>query len=263
MIRASLIALAAALALPRPTLAQSLERRVLESGDGTVQFSFASRPGVCGDGVSYVRDGFGGDNRIYENGNFSGRRHGDDWPPCMPGPIRVVASVTGGELLRLRTFAGPQHASAEPQLRDLGAVSVSEAVAFLTRVVEHGNGRPSRDAILPLVLADSISPWPTFLRYARDERLPRGMRSTVDFWLARGAAAKLGLADRDEDTDDDVRSSAVFALSQQPKDVAVPRLIDLARHAKYPAARAQALFWLGQSGDTRAIDVFEEILRGG
>jgi len=80
------------------------------------------------------------------------------------------------------------------------------------------------------------------------------------FWLARGAAAKLGVADRDDNEDDDVRSSAVFALSQQPKDVAVPRLIDLARHATHAGVRAQALFWLGQSNDTRAIDVFEEIL---
>ena len=57
-------------------------------------------------------------------------------------------------------------------------------------------------------------------RFARDERMPRAIRGKADFWLARGAAAKLGVADRDDD-DDDLRISAVFALSQQPKDVAV------------------------------------------
>jgi len=90
--------------------------------------------------------------------------------------------------------------------------------------------------------------------------MPRAIRGKADFWLARGAAAKLGVADRDDD-DDDLRISAVFALSQQPKDVAVPQLISLARHNTHPAVRAQAVFWLGQSHDPRALDLFEEILR--
>jgi len=260
MTRHFVFALAVAgVALATRASAQSLQRRVF-NGDGTVQFTVASRPGVCGDGATYVRDGFGGNGRIYQGGNYSGHARGDNWPPCSPGPLRVVATVSGGELLRLRTYAGPPRASNDATSRDLGTVSVSEAAEFLTRVVERAQGRASGDAILPLVLADSIVPWPTLIRFARDERLSRAIHSTTNFWLARGAAAKLGVADHDDNEDDDVRSSAVFALSQQPKDVAVPRLIDLARHATYAGVRAQALFWLGQTNDTRAIDVFEEIL---
>jgi HEAT repeats len=240
--------------------AQSLARRVLDSPDGPVQFTFASRPGVCGDGATFVRDGLGGDNRIYEGGNFSGRSRGDDWPPCVPGPVRIVASLSGGELLRLRTYAGPRRAGDAPP-RDRGVVSVADAADFLTRTIEQARGRAASDAILPLVLADSITPWPTLLRFARDERLSRSIRSTIAFWLARGSAAKLGVADHDDDEDADVRSSAVFALSQQPKETAIPQLIEIARHASHPAARAQALFWLGQSGDSRAVDLFDEILR--
>jgi HEAT repeat protein len=241
-----------------PVNAQSLTRRVL-AADGPVQFVFASRPGVCGDGATFVSDGFGGNNRISDNGNFSGRSRGDDWPPCDPGPVRVVASVSGGEILRLHTYAGPRRAGDGPP-RDLGIVPVSEAVDFLTRTIEQAHGRAANDAVLPLVLADSTAPWPTFLRLARDQQLPRGLRSNVAFWLARGAAAKLGLTDRGEDADDEVRASAVFALSQQPKGTAIPELIEVARHAPHPASRAQALFWLGQSGDPRAIDLFDEIL---
>ncbi|HKW48687.1 MAG TPA: HEAT repeat domain-containing protein, partial [Gemmatimonadaceae bacterium] len=198
--------------------------------------------------------------RIYENGNFSDRSRGDDWPPCTPGPVRVVASVSGGDILRLRTYAGPRRAGDSPP-RDLGIVPVSEATDFLARLIEQAHGRAANDAVLPFVLADSITPWPTLLRFARDEQLSRGLRSNVAFWLARGATAKLGLADRNEDDDDDVRSSAVFALSQQPKETAIPELIEVVRHAPHPAARAQALFWLGQSGDRRAIDLLDEILR--
>ena len=251
-----LLALAVAWA---PASAQSLTRRVLDT-DGPVQFLFASRPGVCGDGATYVRDGFGGNNRIYDGGNFSGRTRGDDWPPCAPGPVRVVASVSGGEVLRLHTYAGPRRTGDSPP-RDLGVVPVSEAIEFLTRIIEQARGRAANDAVLPFLLADSITPWPTLLRFARDEQTPRGLRSTVAFWLARGASAKLGLTDREEDDDDEVRASAVFALSQQPKQTAVPELIEVARHAPHPASRAQALFWLGQSGDSRAIDLFDEILR--
>jgi len=262
MIRVSPLALLAAAALLAPDArAQSLSRRIADVGDGIVVFSFASRPGVCGDGETYVRDGFGEGMRISERGNFSGRNRGDDWPPCIPGPVHVRATVSKGEIIRLRTFGGPLRDRDAGERRDLGSVGVGEATSFLTHLVEQANGRSASEAVLPLVLADSIDPWPTLLRFARDERLSRSIRSSVDFWLARGASATLGVADHDDDADDDVRSSAVFALSQQPKDVAIPRLLEVARHNAHPAARAQALFWLGQSGDPRAIDLFEEILR--
>jgi HEAT repeat protein len=41
---------------------------------------------------------------------------------------------------------------------------------------------------------------------------------------------------------------------------AVPRLITLARTHKNPVVRKQAIFWLGQSHDPRALDFLEEIL---
>jgi len=254
-------AIALLLAAVQPSFAQSLARRVADVRDGTVQFSFASRPGVCGDGATFINDGFGDDSRIFEGGNFSGRSRRGDWPPCIAGPVRVVASVSGGEIVRLRTFAGPRHEPNTSDGRDIGFVSVDEAVSFLSDIIRQSRGRVSGGAVVPGVLADSITPWPTLIAVARGDQLSRATRNTISFWLSRGASAKLGLFDRGDDDDDDVRASAVFALSQQPKDVAVPQLIELARHSPHPGARGQALFWLGQSGDPRAIDVFEEILR--
>ena len=52
----------------------------------------------------------------------------------------------------------------------------------------------------------------------------------------------------------------MFALSQQPKDVGVPALIQVARTNRDPDVRRKAFFWLGQSGDPRAIALFEEVL---
>ena len=248
--------------LPLTLPAQSLERRVTSGGEGGVQFTFAARPGVCGDGESFIQDGLGGSTRITEGGYMRGHTTGRDWVGCAPGPVRVVAWVTSGEIVRLRTYAGPVPSLGSAATRDLGTVSVGDATDFLTRLAEQGRGRAAEQALLPLVLADSISPWPALLRFARDDQIPRAVRHSATFWLSRGASAKLGLADADEDTDDDVRASAVFALSQQPRAQAVPELIEIARSSKHPAVRAQALFWLGQSGDPRAVDLFEEILRG-
>jgi hypothetical protein len=244
-----------------PLAAQSLARRVTAAGDGAVQFTFASRPGVCGDGITYLRDGLGGESRVVENGSFTGRRGDADWADCVPAPVRVVARVADGQVVRLRTYVGPRHAASDPDRRDLGLVSVGDAVDFLTHLAEEARGRPASDAILPIVLADSTRPWAVLLRFARDERLSHDVRSTTNFWLARGSAARLGVTDHDDDEEDEVRNSAVFALSQQPRESAVPRLIEIVQHSSRPAVRAQALFWLGQSGDARATDLFDEILR--
>jgi len=53
----------------------------------------------------------------------------------------------------------------------------------------------------------------------------------------------------------------VFALSRLPRDQAVPELLDVARTHRDPQVRSRALFWLGETGDPRALDLFEEVLR--
>ena len=65
----------------------------------------------------------------------------------------------------------------------------------------------------------------------------------------------------DSEEDRELRKHAVFALSQRPRDEAVPELVRIARTHRDPEIRKTAMFWLGQSGDPRAIALFEEILR--
>ncbi|HKO14860.1 MAG TPA: HEAT repeat domain-containing protein [Gemmatimonadaceae bacterium] len=245
----------------RPLGAQSLDQRLASAGNGTVQFTFTARAGVCGDGRSFIRDSAGGASRIANEATVYGRSEDALESACLPGPVRVVATVADGAVMRLRTYVGPVPARTPDGTRDLGRASVAEAVALLGGVAEHGSGRAAGEAMLPMFLADSVSPWPTLLRVARDGDRPRAARQSAAFWLSRGAAAMLGVAGADRNSDDaDVRASAVFAISQQPREDAVPRLIDLARHSKHPDVRAQALFWLGQTGDARGIDLFAELL---
>jgi HEAT repeat protein len=63
-----------------------------------------------------------------------------------------------------------------------------------------------------------------------------------------------------DDPETDVKRKAVFALTQMPKDEGVPLLIEVARTNRNPAVRKQAIFWLGQSKDPRALDFIEKIL---
>ena len=49
--------------------------------------------------------------------------------------------------------------------------------------------------------------------------------------------------------------------AQRRNGEAVPALLQVARNNKDPEVRKAALFWLGQSGDPRATDLFEQILR--
>jgi hypothetical protein len=46
-----------------------------------------------------------------------------------------------------------------------------------------------------------------------------------------------------------------------PNGEGIPKLIEVARSNKNAAVRKQAMFWLGQSKDPRALGFFEEILK--
>ncbi|MFL5489053.1 MAG: HEAT repeat domain-containing protein, partial [Gemmatimonadaceae bacterium] len=112
--------------------------------------------------------------------------------------------------------------------------------------------------------ADSAEVWPALLKIARNPDVPRAARTQSVFWLgqAAGEAATRGLNELvvDNGVDREVREQAVFALSQRPREEGVPALIAVARTNKDPEIRKKALFWLGQSHDPRALDLFEELL---
>jgi hypothetical protein len=88
------------------------------------------------------------------------------------------------------------------------------------------------------------------------------VRGTALFWVAQRAGDKAvgTLTQALDDPETEVRKKAVFALSQLPKDEGVPKLIDVARSHRDAAVRKQAMFWLGQSRDPRALAFFEQIL---
>ena len=79
------------------------------------------------------------------------------------------------------------------------------------------------------------------------------MRGQALFWLGQKAGKKAVAAITGAIADDpetEVKKKAVFALSQLPKEDGVPMLIQVAKTNRNPEVRKQAMFWLGQSGDS-------------
>jgi hypothetical protein len=272
------LVVALALLATRPAGAQqssSLAARVAAAAaDATVEMRFPVRPGVCGDGRSFVAIG----RSTIRSDSYTTSRVRENLGPCEPGPARVVLTLAGHDVVRAHTYVGGGSSSAvgSRDAVDLGAVDPRDAAAYLLDLAaKRGTGRIADEAILGAVVADRAIVWPGLLAIVRDSGdggPSRGVRSTAAFWLSRFAtAARDGHPERidvnadsssnDGDDERDVRGQAVFALSQLPRHEGVPSLIEVARTHHDPALRAKAMFWLGQSGDPRAIDLFEEILR--
>jgi hypothetical protein len=97
---------------------------------------------------------------------------------------------------------------------------------------------------------------------ARHDANP-GVRGESLFWLAQEAGKKVagvisGAIEYDPNTE--VKKRAVFALSEMPPDEGVPLLIQQAQKNANPVVRKEAMFWLGQSKDPRALDFITSVL---
>ncbi|MFY9572047.1 MAG: HEAT repeat domain-containing protein, partial [Blastocatellia bacterium] len=103
-----------------------------------------------------------------------------------------------------------------------------------------------------------------FLIKVAESDSDRELRKQALFWLGQRAGNRslevLGSVVDKTDDDTEVQKHAVFAISQRPKNEAIPLLIKIAKTHPKPAVRKQAMFWLGQTGDERALEFFKEIL---
>ena len=248
--------LAAAVFLLPPTAgrAQNLAQRVASAPDGAVQFTYAARPGVCGNGRSYYSiNGSMWFGSVNDNVMRS--------EPCQPGPVRVVLGRAGKEIVDVNVYVGPAQSS--PGAADLGTVPAREAADYLLSIAGKTDGRPGRDAIAPAMLADSAVVTPQLLAIARDHSRARETRSSAINWLSRASderggvppaqlAKTLGDIARDENDNQQVRQSALRVLSHQDNGEGIPALIEISRTTQDVWLGKQALSTLAQSGDPRA-----------
>ena len=261
-----MIATVAALALALVSQdAAAIARRVAAAPDGEVRISYASRPDVVGDGeriIAWDCDPSG----HCEHQQFRDWNNGmDDWRrwSMQPGPVRVALRVRDRAVTGMRVYVGGTWRAAD-NATDLGTVPVAAASSYLLGLARQDLGRGTKEAVFAAVLADSVTIWRDLLAIARDRSVRTEARKQALFWLGQEAedAAMRGI-DSIITSDDEaleVKKAAVFALSQRPKDEGVPALIRVARTSRDTRLRKHAMFWLAQSGDPRAVDLFEEIL---
>src|SRR5438105_11267206 len=97
--------------------AQSLANRVA-TASGFVQFTYKARPGVCGDGRTYISTGAG---------NFYGFYSSDRTEQCQAGPVRVVVDLADRNVVALRTYVGIPSTGVDAGVANLGNVSPADA----------------------------------------------------------------------------------------------------------------------------------------
>ncbi|MEK7402171.1 MAG: HEAT repeat domain-containing protein [Gemmatimonadota bacterium] len=246
----------------RHASAQSLADRVAGAGQPRVQFTFAGRPEVCGDGRSFIR--------VFNN-EWYGSWSGDaNRAPCAAGPVRVVLDRAGREVVSIAVYAGPM-TETPAGVADLGRIRARDAADYLLGLAERSQGRVSRDAIMPALLADSFDFNARLLAIAKNQDAARQTRSSAISWLARPlsnlernvqpvADALVSIA-RDEDDNQSVRQQALRTLARLEHGAGTTVLIQLARDTQRGWLAREAVSAVNSSGDPRARTYLREVVR--
>jgi hypothetical protein len=269
------LALAACATAGQAGAQASLASRIGQAPDGVVRMQYDARPDACGDGrdiVGFRRALFGSSFESY--GGWSNVR-------CVAGPLRVSLTVADRRPIAVRTQIGGAWPSSSARVTDLGVVSSREASAyFLSIVPALEAGERKGRMLLPAVLAADAVVMPQLIAMARDGSRADDTRRQAVQWIGQLGDASVvpvlvgfardGSAEGapDEDQGDaaigkrgkkGLASSALAALSMLEDGVGLPALIDLSR-AGPVAVRHSAVFWLGQSGDPRALRTLHTVI---
>ena len=242
--------------------AQSLADRIAGASDPRVQFTFAARPDVCGNGRSFIQ--------VSGNQWYGSWNEGDRREPCVTGSVRVVLDRAGREVVSIATFAGPMP-EVTPGITDLGRIRARDAAEYLLGLAERAEGRVSRDAVLPAMLADSVDVSARLLAIAKNQNAARETRRTAISWLGRPLDAReravkdvtdaLVQIAKDDDDNQEVRRQALRALARLEHGTGTAQLMALARESQRGWMAREALSALTSSGDPRARQYLREVVR--
>jgi HEAT repeat protein len=244
---ASLIAIGAS---SSPAGAQSLANRVASASGSSVQFSYPARPGVCGDGRTYISTG---------SGNFYGSYSTNGSDQCVAGPVRVVADIADRNVIALRTYVGGANPVVDAAATNLGTVTAADATDYLVGVASRADGRVGRDAIFAAVLADGGDLSARLLDIGRDQNRPLETRRAALSGLGRSDGAQLDrvgatlvqIATNESDAQG-VRTTALSVLARLDRGAGVPPLVKLATGNITSWVGKESMMVLARSGDPRA-----------
>ena len=242
--------------------AQTLADRIAGAAQPRVQFTYAGRADVCGNGRSFIQVS---GNSWYGSFNDSDRRDA-----CVAGPVRVLLDRAGREVVSIAAYVGP--VAEEPAgVTDLGRVRARDAAEYLLGLAERADGRVSRDALLPAVIADSVDVTPRLLAIAKNQNAARETRRSAISWLGRPldsreravkdvADALVAIAS-DEDDNQSVRQQALRTLARLEHGAGTAHLMTLARDSNRSWLAREALQSLNASGDPRARQHLRDVVR--
>ena len=241
-------AAASLVGLPKdlPSQVESIARRVEAVRDGVVSLHFASRPGICVDG------------------------NGSTWTPnrpidafrgtCVAGPIRVTIGRADNATVSVRVNVGDSRLGDFTDT-NLGFVASPDAARYLLGLARIVRGRSAGEAISGATLADSVDLSPELTTLVRDENIPIDTRQQALFWLGQTQISTPELSRLYDDLKPfALREHFVFVISQRRNDSAIQKLIDIASHDANSDIRKQAMFWLGQTNDPRALKFLRDIV---
>jgi len=215
-----------------------------------VQFSFPARPGVCGDGRTYISTG---------SGNFYGSFSSNTAEQCQAGPVRIVLDLADRNVVALRTYVGALSPAVDAGVTNLGAVTSAEAADYLLGIASRADGRVGHDAIFAALLGDNVDATSRLLEIGRDQNRPLETRRAALAGLGRSDAPQLDkigaalvqIATNENDVQQ-VRTQALAVLSRLDHGAGIQPLVQLAGGNMSSWIGRESLRVLSGSGDPRA-----------
>jgi hypothetical protein len=229
---------------------QSLANKIASAGDRSVQFSFPARPGVCGDGRTYISTG---------SGNLYGSFSSNTADQCQAGPVRIVLDLADRNVVALRTYVGALSPAVDAGVTNLGAVTSAEAADYLLGIASRADGRVGHDAIFAALLGDNVDATSRLLDIGRDQNRPLETRRAALSGLGRSDAPQLDkvgaalvqIATNENDVQE-VRRQALAVLSRLDHGAGIQPLVQLASGNMSSWIGQESLRVLSGSGDPRA-----------
>lgn len=134
-------------------------------------------------------------------------------------------------------------------------------VTYLRDLYARVTEREIKDKII-WGLSQSRAGRPALLEIARNTREHNDLRGQAIFWLGQGSSNVADLTALYATLDNtDLKNQVLFSISQSSDRAALDMLIEVARSDKDKSSKEQAIFWIGQSRDPRAIKFLEELIK--
>ena len=165
----------------------------------------------------------------------------------------------------LRTYAereGIPEATREKAIFWLGQKQTPENASFLRSLYGKLKSQDLRKKVLfslSQMGGEENGRW--LLGVARDTSQSLEVRKQALFWAGQGGVSIDELTKLYANVSDkEMREQLIFVYSQRDEPAALDKLIDIAKSDPSPDLKKRALFWLGQSEDSRAVQALQDII---